>query len=143
MKTQRRVINMIKFHNRYDEYAYRVSTRDHDPSVTELIEGTWVTLNEQGKIIVSDGTKKSFISIASTRTGRDTITPSGKGGYLMGHAELSTNVFDPTGTYGAMTPLKVENGVLTPWEAEDGSHRIEAYSIGAPVDGFLRIATNI
>ena len=132
---------MIKFHNRYDEYAYRVSTRDLDPSVVELEEGTWVTLNAKGNIIVSDGTQKSFISIASTRTGRDTITPSGKGGYLMGHAELSVDVFDPAGDYSApMTPLKVVNGQLTPWEVTDGAHKIEAYSIGAPVDGFLRIA---
>lgn len=137
---------MIRFEGRYDEYAYRVSTRRASAAIkaaAEFNDGQWVTLNNDGEVVVSDGTSKSFIATSSKRDGRDNITTTGMIAYLMGTYELSTDQFDTTEDYtAAMTPLKVDgDGKLTPWDDQaDGAEQIEAYSISAPVDGFLRIA---
>lgn len=130
---------MIKFENRYDEYAYRLANFDLDPTVAILEEGQWVTI-KSGKLVVSDGTQKSFIAMGSKRDGRDQVggVPVKKIAVLHGKFVLSTDQFDAAGTYGDMTALKVgAQGKLTPVTA--GTDRIEAYSVGAPVEGFLRI----
>jgi hypothetical protein len=82
------------------------------------------------------------MSIGSIRDGRDTVTVSGKAQYLMGCFEVTTDQFDGAGTYHAMTPLKVKaGGVLTPWvTGTDKVELIEAYALGVPADGFIRIA---
>ncbi len=131
---------MIRFENRFDEYAYRVATRELDPSVDTLIEGQWVTI-KNGKIVISDGTQKSFMVTTSRRPGRDNISMSNKATYLHGNYEVTTDQFDTTAVYGDMTPLKVnEDGILTVWNAdEDSVHQIEAYAVQPPVDGFIRI----
>lgn len=134
---------MIKFENHYDEYAYRNASRKLDSSVVEdVLEGQWLMINDAGNMVISDGTKKSFIGTSSRRSGRDNISPSGKVSYLHGDFEISTDQFDSAGTYTAsMTPLKVKaGGILTPWSvATDKVNQIEAYSVVAPVDAFIRI----
>jgi len=137
---------MINFENRFDEYAYRVAYRMLDDSVTELEEGKWVTVNEHGKVVISDGTKKSFLCISSQRPGRDQISGKSvrKVTYLLGVLEVTVTNFDPAETYEAMTPLCVNaDGDLTPYvEGESGQPwLIAAYSLGAPVNGELRICT--
>ena len=137
---------MIKFENRFDEYAYRVAYRELDNSVTELEEGKWITINDQGKVVISDGTQKSFLCKTSLRAGRDQISGKSvrKASYYLGVFEVTVTNFDPAETYGAMTPLCVNaDGDLTPYvEGESGQPwLIAAYSLGAPVNGELRICT--
>jgi hypothetical protein len=136
---------MIKFENRFDEYAYRVAYRELDSSVTSIEEGKWVTINAAGNLILSTGATKSFLLIGSKRTGRDQLggKPIQKLSYLYGHFEVSTDKFDGTKTFANMTPLVVDtNGDLRPYvQASDSAivHLIVAYSLGAPSNGFLRI----
>jgi len=134
---------MIRFENRLDEYAYRVAVRPLDDSVTELEEGQWVTINDSGKVVISDGTKKSFLCISSKRAGRDQISGKSvkKVTYYFGVFEVTVSNFDTAETYGAMTPLCVNaDGVLTPYDPANATPwLIAAYSLGAPVNGELRI----
>lgn len=147
---------MIKLEGRFDEYAYRVATFDVDSGVTALEEGQWVTLNATGKVAISDGTaNKSFICISSKRTGRDQITgvPVKKASFLVGNFLLNVSNYDTNGSYAAMTPLVVTTaGVLTPYTilTQDGGgtningtppQKIVAYSLGAPVSGYLAIVS--
>ena len=141
------MVCVIKFENRFDEYSYRVATRYIDPSVTRLEEGQWVTLNDQGKVVISDGSSKSFIATGSKREGRDQVGGRAvqKVSYLHGVFELSVDNFDPAGDYASnpITPLKVvAGGILAPWNAGDGAEKIEAYAIGQPSGGYLRIFSN-
>jgi hypothetical protein len=134
---------MINKENRFDEYSYRIAFRELDPSVTTLEEGQWITL-ANNKIVISDGTKKSFLCISSSRPGRDQISgkPVKKSSYLLGAFEISVTNFDPTGTYVDMTPLVVTTGgILAPFVAGGDVSKIEAYAINAPVAGVLRICT--
>ncbi|MCX8074089.1 MAG: hypothetical protein N2749_00685 [Clostridia bacterium] len=135
---KRRQTAMIKFENRFDEYAYRLAMFEVDPSVDSIEEGQFVTL-KNGKIVLSDGTKKSFIAMGSMRNGRDQVggVPVKKIAILHGNYVLSTDQFDPIGTYGDLTPLTVgPDAKLKPAGASD---KVVAYSVTAPVDGFLRI----
>jgi hypothetical protein len=136
---------MIKFESRFDEYAYRIANGELDPSVTNLIEGQWVTKNN-GKVVIADGTKKAWLCITSKRVGRDQL--SGKViqqvSFLHGaFFGLKVDQFDAAGTYNELTPLKVKaGGVLTPWVAgTDSPENIVAYALGAPVGGFLAICS--
>lgn len=136
---------MIRKENRYDGFAYAVAHREVDSSVTALDEGQWITI-QGGKVVISDGSQKSFICTSSRRDGRDFIkgVPVKKAAYLLGAFELSVSNFDPAGTYGDMTPLVVmAGGILTPFIS--GTHedrQIVAYSLNAPVNGYLRICSN-
>lgn len=136
---------MIRKENRFDSYAYSVAYRELDASVTTLDDGQWITL-QGGKVVISDGSAKSFLCTSSKRAGRDQISgvPVKKVAYLLGAFELSVTNFDPAKTYGDMTPLVVTTGgILTPFV--DGTHadrQIVAYSVSAPVGGYLRICSN-
>jgi len=133
---------MIKFENRYDEYSYRISGPASAALPAVFEEGTWVTLNNLGEVVVSDGSKKSFMATASRRPGRDTINPSGMVTYLFGHYNVSTDKFNPAGSYSVMSPLKViAGGILSPWiQVSDTVDEIVAYCITPPGDGFIQIA---
>lgn len=144
---------MIKFENRFNQYAYPVATRDAAAAIVSgsavLDDGTWVTIDSDGKMAVSDGTKKSFMSLTSNRKGRDNVgnTPVSKVAYLMGVYEVTVantgdtdTVFDSAKTYAAMTPLCVDGGKLRPWiSGTDTTLAVQAYSAGAVVDGNLRV----
>ena len=128
---------MLKKENRFDSYAYRISSRPLDASVTTLEEGQWVTLNASGKVIVSDGTKKSFMALSSKRDGRDNLGAGQNCTYVYGHGEFSTNMVDAAQTYAPMTALKVTTGgKLTVATASD---TIVAYALSPILDGFVRI----
>jgi hypothetical protein len=132
---------MINKENRFDEYSYRIAYRELDSAITALEEGQWITI-KNGKVVIADGIQKSFLCISSIRAGRDQISgkPVKKAAYLLGTFELSVTNFDPAGTYGDMVPLKVTTGgILTPGIV--GTDIIEAYAIGLPVAGVLRICS--
>lgn len=135
---------MIKFEQRFDEYAYRVADDYLDDSVVTLEEGQWVTYNASGNLVVADGTTKAFLVIGSKRAGRDNVSgvPVKKVSFLHGAFRLRVDNFDSTGTYAAtMTPLKVATGgILAPWvSTTDTADQIVAYAKGAPASGYLTI----
>jgi hypothetical protein len=132
---------MINKENRFDEYSYRVAYRQLNSAVTALEEGQWVTI-KNNEIVIADGTQKSFLCTSSIRAGRDQISgkPVKKAAYLFGTFELSVTNFNPAGAYGDMVPLKVmAGGILTPGIV--GTDIIEAYAMGLPVAGVLRICS--
>ncbi|MEG0728140.1 MAG: hypothetical protein RR420_00820 [Anaerovoracaceae bacterium] len=138
---------MIKKENRFDHNAYRV-TFDLDPSVTKLEEGQSVSLNDSGKLVIADGTKKSYVAMGSKRAKRDQVTglPVQKIAVLVGSAILSISNIDATQTYKAGSPLKVKaDGVLTLADPDNAStpdkaHKIVGYAHGPlSPSGFLRV----
>lgn len=134
---------MIKVENRFDDYAYRVSTFPLDPTVSTLEEGQWVTL-KGGKLVIATGTeKKAFIAIGSKRVGRDQVAGKivDKVAVLMGNFVLTVSNFDSMGSYTEdMTALKIkEGGILTPTTGD--TDHVVAYAIGKPINGFLRIVS--
>lgn len=130
---------MIKFENRFDEYAYRVATLELDPSVETLEEGQFVTVKNDKLVLANKTDKKAFIATGSHRVGRDQIAgkPVKKVAFLVGASILTITNFDARGVYGDMVPLTVENGTVTPVTAE--TDLVVAYSFGTPVSGGLRI----
>lgn len=117
--------------NRFDEYAYRIGTRAIAAPTDYLEEGSWVSLNNAGKIVSADGTKLAFLNLTSNRLGRDNVATQGltaRGSYLLGgfevtveNSDLGDTTFDSGATYGYLTPLVVvkdittSQGVLTPY----------------------------
>lgn len=139
---------MLKKDNRFDNYAYRVATRDIDPSVTSLYEGSWVTLDAtSGKVRPAAATDKVvFLCTTSERSGRDNVKSQGafpKAAYYLGpfevtvaNDEVGDTAYDSNGTYGYLTPLTIKadsttnQGILTPAGENDA---VYAYSCG-PAD---------
>ena len=132
---------MIRFENRYDEYAYRVASLPLAAGVT-VEEGQWVTVKKGELVLATTEDKKAFLAIGSNRKGRDQV--AGKFlrniSFLVGDFMLTVNNFDAMKTYGDMTPLKVVNGNLAPVETP-ASETVVAYALGAPVNGYLRIVS--
>ena len=122
---------MLKKMDRFIGNAYSIANLELK-TTGEVEEGTWVTIDTDGKLIVSDGTKKSFLLTGSQRTGRDqTANGLFKGvSIIHGHFYgLNTDKFDNTKTYVPMTALIVTtNGVLTPATGAIGEI-VEAYAI--------------
>lgn len=153
--------------NRFDEYAYRIGTRQIADPDAYLEEGSWISLDANGKIVSADGTKLAFLCLTSNRTMRNNVAPQAvwpKASYLLGGYELTVQnsdegntAFDATETYGVLTPLKVVKdvdtglGILTPYVpftvngegviSGDTPEKIVAYSLGAAdvTDKTLRI----
>ena len=132
---------MIRFENRFDEYAYRVASLPLAASA-KVEEGQWVTV-KSGELVLANSTdKKAFIAIGSNREGRDQVAGKfmRKISFLVGDFMLTVNNFDTAKSYADMTPLKVVNGNLAPVESES-TETVVAYALGAPVNGFLRIVS--
>lgn len=132
---------MIRFENRFDEYAYRVASLPLAASA-KVEEGQWVTV-KSGELVLANSTdKKAFIAIGSNREGRDQVAGKfmRKISFLVGDFMLTVNNFNTSKNYTDMTPLKVVNGNLEPVESSDGA-TVVAYALGAPVNGFLRIVS--
>lgn len=140
--------------NRFDEYAYRIGTREIADPTAVLEEGSWVSLDDVGKVVSADGTKLAFLNLTSNRTGRDNVSTQAmwpKATYLMGQMELTVQnsdlgdtTFDSTATYGYLLPLVVKadsttkQGVLTLYVAETNTpDQIVAYSVG-PADAVAK-----
>lgn len=132
---------MIRFENRFDEYAYRVASLPLAANA-KVEEGQWVTVEKDEVVLATDSTKKAFLAIGSNREGRDQVAGKfmRKISFLVGDFMLTVNNFDKAKTYESMTPLKVVDGDLAP--VEDAATEITAaYALGAPVNGFLRIVS--
>lgn len=134
---------MIKFENRFDEYAYRVSSLPL-AATAKVEEGQWVTIKD-GEVVLANGTtdKKAFLAIGSNREGRDQVAGRivRKISFLVGDFMLTVSNFDTGKSYSSMSPLKVnETGNLTLSESP-GTDTVVAYALGAPVNGFLRIVS--
>ena len=122
---------MLKKMNRYIGHAYTVAHLELK-ATGEVEEGSWVTIDTDGKLIVSNGTKKSFLLSGSKRTGRDYTSSGIFKGVAFVHGPfygLNTSCFDNTKEYAPMTALKVTTGgKLTPVTGV-GPEIIEAYAI--------------
>lgn len=131
---------MIKFENRFDEYAYRVASLPLAKNVERVEEGQWVTVKNNELVLATGAEAKAFLCIGSKREGRDQVAGKflQKVSFLVGTFVLSVNNFDTAKTYGPnMTDLAVNaDGNLTP--ATEGS-KVVAVAFGAPVGGYLRI----
>jgi hypothetical protein len=143
--------------NRFDEYAYRIATRQVADADAYLEEGSWVSLDANGKVINADGTTLAFLCMTSNRIGRDNLTTQAvwpKATYLVGPYELTVQnsdkgntAFDATKTFSVLLPCKVAKdattgqGILTPWVAgtDTDYSKIVCYALGAVDDGKLRI----
>lgn len=134
---------MIKFENRFDEYAYRIASLPLHESVKTVEEGQWVTI-KGGKLVLASSTDvKAFLAIGSKREGRDQVAGKifEKISFLMGNFMLTVSNFDTAKTYSAdMTALKVVNGNLAPIE-DAATETTVAYAIGTPINGYLRIVS--
>ena len=133
---------MIRFENRFDEYAYRVSSLPLAANA-KVEEGQWVTIKD-GEVVLANGTeKKAFLAIGSNREGRDQVAGRivRKISFLVGDFMLKVSNFDSGKTYNSMSPLKVKgDGNLTLSETPE-TDTVVAYALGAPVNGFLRIVS--
>jgi len=112
---------MLKKMSRYIGHAYQVANAELKSNI-EVEEGTWVTVDTDGTLIVSDGTQKSFILHGSARTGRDYTANGLFKGVAFIHGPfygLNTSIFDGTKEYPPMTPLMIDTtlGRLTPFVA--------------------------
>lgn len=134
---------MIRFENRFDEYAYRVASLPLAANV-KVEEGQWVTV-KKGELVLANSTdKKAFIAIGSNREGRDQVAGKfiRKISFLVGDFMLTVSNFKTSETYEDMAPLKVVDGNLEPVKsAEAATATVVAYALGAPVNGFLRIVS--
>jgi hypothetical protein len=110
---------MLKKMGRFVGHAYSIANTELKATGT-VEEGMWVTLDTDGMLILSDGSKKSFILIGSQRAGRDQVANGLFKGLAFLHGSfygLNTDNFDNTKTYAPMTALKVTTGgILTPVE---------------------------
>ena len=132
---------MIRFENRFDEYAYRVASLPLAADA-RVEEGQWVTVKNGELVFAKSTDKKAFIAIGSNREGRDQVAGKfmRKISFLVGDFMLTVNNFDTAKTYTDMTPLKVVDGNLAPVESAEAATFV-AYALGAPVNGFLRIVS--
>lgn len=132
---------MIRFENRFDEYAYRVASLPLAKDA-KVEEGQWVTIKNGEVVLATSTDKKAFMAIGSNREGRDQVAGKfmRKISFLVGDFMLTVSNFDTAKSYGDMTPLTVENGNVKPVEAE-GTDLVVAYALGAPQSGYLRIVS--
>jgi len=146
------VINMFNTNagNNFDEYAYRIATKQLAAPATYLEEGSWVTLDTSGKIVSADGTKLAFLCLTSNRVARDNITPQNltpKMTYLLGgfertvyNSDIGNTTFDAAQTYAYMTPLRVTKdattgqGIVTPWVKE--TYTVDSVTHAVTVSGY-------
>ena len=130
---------MIRFENRFDEYAYRVASLPVAKD-TVVEEGQWVTLKNGELVLAKKTDKKAFLAIGSNREGRNQVagTIIAKISFLVGDFMLTVSNFNTGKSYEDMTPLTVVDGNLEPAEGND---LVVAYALGAPANGFLRIVS--
>lgn len=133
---------MIKFQARFDEYAYRIANLPLATTEKTVEEGQFVTIKNGEVVLATKTDTKAFLCIGSKREGRDQV--SGKivknisflHGAFFG---LEVTNFDSMKDYsGGIKALTFEDGKLKPVEAP-GTDLVVAYSLGAPVGGYLKI----
>lgn len=101
----------------YLQKAHRLSLYDLDESVGEIRAGQLFQLNDQGKWVYADGTKRAYptmndryagkgLGLQSERLeGRDNVTRTGKISCLASSYEIGTDQYDKDATYTHGAPL--------------------------------------
>lgn len=101
----------------YIQNAHRLSLYDVDESVTTIYSGQLFQLNDEGKWVYADGTKKAYptlndrfagqgLGLQSERLeGRDNVSRTGKIACLKGNYEIGTDQYDKDATYTYGAPL--------------------------------------
>lgn len=126
--------------DQYEKKAFRLSLYDVDPSVTEIHDGQFFQLNDQGKWVYADGTRKAYPSLnrryagagfgpqQERLEGRDDVSRTGKIACLAGNYEVASDQYDKDAsyTYGAALyvsadPLK--KGLLTMFDEGNVAHK--------------------
>lgn len=133
---------MIKFQARFDEYAYRVANLPLSTTVDKVEEGQFVTIKDGEVVLATKTDTKAFLCIGSKREGRDQVSGKiiNKISFLHGaFFGLEVTNFDAGKSYtGGIKALTFEDGKLKPVEVS-GTDLVVAYSLGAPVGGYLKI----
>jgi hypothetical protein len=123
---------MIQFDSRYFNNAHRISDVKLAATVTELYDGQWLMLGENGEMVISDGTAKSYITLSSKYgnpvdniarpitegpAGRDNVSSTGRVTVLIGPFRLATDQYE-VGAYAAGDALVVSaNGKLQKYDS--------------------------
>lgn len=120
----------------YIQKAHRLSLYDVDESVTEIRAGQLFQLNDEGKWVYADGTRKAYptlndrfagqgLGLQSERLeGRDNVSRVGKITCLKGNYEIGVDTYDKDATYTYGAPLvpstdPEKRGQITTAEAPD------------------------
>lgn len=141
---------MIQFDSRYFNNAHRISDVSLASTVTTLYDGQWLMLDSNGEMVISDGSKKSYLTISSKYgnpadninrqitegpAGRDNVTSTGRVSVLIGPYRIATDQYE-TGSYSEGDALKVSsNGKLEAWDsANDSADAIVAWVWAPPAE---------
>lgn len=101
----------------YIQNAHRLSLYDIDATVGDIHAGQLFQLNNEGKWVYADGTKKAYptmndryagkgLGLQSERLeGRDNVSRVGKIACLKGNYEIGTDQYDKDATYTYGAPL--------------------------------------
>jgi hypothetical protein len=139
----------------YIQNAHRLSLYDVDDSVTEIRAGQLFQLNDEGRWVYADGTRKAYptlndryagagIGLQGERLeGRDNVTRTGKIACLKGNYEIGTDMYDTGATYTHGMPLvPAAGGRVAPYDGAGGGDAtlIVGYVTRVPEseDDFLR-----
>lgn len=150
----------IDLNSSYIQKAHRLSLYDVDSSVTNIYAGQLFQLNNSGKWVYADGTRKAYPTLnnrfpgsglglqGERLEGRDDVSRAGKIACLMGNFEIATDQYDTAATYthgAALHPSTDPNkkGKLTVYDSTNTAHKahlIAGYvtSVPASASDFLR-----
>lgn len=146
----------------YIQKAHRLSLYDVDSSVTNVYAGQLFQLNDSGKWVYADGTRKAYPTLNNRYAGsgiglqgelidgRDDVSRAGKLSCLMGNFEIGTDQYDTAATYvhgQALHPSTDANkkGKVTAYDPTNTAHKahlIVGYVTHVPANSsdFLRYA---
>lgn len=126
----------------YEKKAIRLSLYDVDPSVAEIHDGQFFQLNDQGKWVYADGTRKAYPSLLRRYAGagfgpqkerlegRDEVTRTGKLSVLAGNYEIASDQFDKDASYTHGAALYVstdaaKKGLVTLFDSANPAHKAQ------------------
>lgn len=124
----------------YEKKAFRLSLYDVDPSVTDVHDGQFFQLNDAGKWVYADGTRKAYPTLnrrfkgagfgtqKERLEGRDDVTRSGKIACLAGNYEIASDQYDKDAayTFGAALVVSTDpakKGLLTMFDPGNAAHK--------------------
>lgn len=124
----------------YIQKAHRLSLNDVDSSVTTIHAGQLFQLNNSGKWVYADGTRKAYPTLNNRYAGqglglqgeilegRDDVSRAGKLACLMGNFEIGTDQYDTAATYtygAALHPStdSTKKGKVTMYDSTNVAHK--------------------
>ena len=147
--------------NMYEKKAFRLSNYDVDASVTTVKAGQLFQLNDQGKWVYADGTKRAYPAFNNRIAGLgfglqnekieglDDVTQTGKLACFAGNYEIHSDQFDPAAAFlpgKALHPSTdvAKKGLVTLYDSTNAAHKphlIIGFVTLTPAqnDGFLGI----